>query len=91
MNTLLHFALSYGGKLIIVDSYLDTMNGGHVTGAVSGNVTVIGGKYDAGVTAFLKDGYKQVNGAVRNALYTLESDGANVTVKNGFIKYTVGA
>ena len=72
--------ISSKGTLIIVDSYLDTANGGHVTGAVSGNVTIIGGKYDADVTAFLKDGYKQVDGAVRNALYTLESDGKNVTV-----------
>ena len=69
------------GKLFIVDSYLDTANGGTVNGTVSGNVTIIGGKYSSDVTAFLKDGYKQeASGAVRNALYTLESDGTNVTV-----------
>lgn len=68
------------GKLFIVDSYLDTMNCGHVTGDVSGNVVVIGGKYDDDVTAFLKEGFKQVDGAVCNALYTLESDGTNVTL-----------
>ena len=73
-------SITANGKLIIVDSYLDTMNSGCVTGAVSGNVTVIGGKYNADVSAFLKDGYKQVNGVVRNALYTLESDGTNVTL-----------
>lgn len=68
------------GKLFIVDSYLDSTDCGYVTGTVSGNVVVIGGKFNADVTAFLKDGYKQVNGAVHNALYTLESDGSNVTV-----------
>lgn len=67
------------GTLIIVDSALDTDEGGYVTGAVTGNATIIAGKYAADVSAFLKDGYKQVNGAVQNALYTIESDGNDVT------------
>ena len=72
--------ITANGTLYIVDSYLDTMNGGYVAGKISGNVVIIGGKYDDDVTAFLKDGYKQVDGAVCNALYILESDGNNVTV-----------
>ena len=67
------------GTLIIVDSALDTDEGGYVSGSVSGNVTVIAGKYASDVSAFLKDGYKQVGGAVQNALYTIESDGNDVT------------
>ncbi len=68
------------GSVYIVDSSLDTANCGYVTGNVSGNATIIGGKYEDTVTAFLKDGYKQVGGVVQNALYTLESDGNDVTV-----------
>ena len=68
------------GTLIIVDSSIDSANCGHVTGSVSGNVTVIAGVYDADVTAFLKDGYKQnADGAVTNALYTIVSDGQTIT------------
>ena len=68
------------GKLYIIDSYLDNATGGYVTGDVSGKVVIMGGKFDTDVTAMLKDGYKQVDGVVTNALYTLESDGTNLTV-----------
>lgn len=64
------------GTLLIVDSALDTVNGGKVTGSVSGNVQIIAGSYGADVSGYLKDGYKQVNGAVQNTLYTIESDDA---------------
>jgi hypothetical protein len=40
----------------------------------------MGGKFDTDVTAMLKEGYKQVSGVVNNALYTLESDGSNLTI-----------
>lgn len=72
-------SITANGTLIIVDSFMGTANGGHVTGAVSGNVTIIAGTYDADVSKYLKDGYKQVNGSVQNALYTIESDGNDVT------------
>ena len=72
-------SITANGTLIIVDSFLGTNNGGHVTGAVSGNVTIIAGTYDADVSRYLKDGYKQVNGSVQNALFTVESDGNDVT------------
>lgn len=72
--------ITSNGTLIIVDSALDTTNGGKVTGSVSGNVQIIAGSYDADVSAYLKDGYKQVDGAVQNSLYTVKSDEAgNVT------------
>lgn len=70
------------GNLIIIDSDMDTFNGGSVNGDVSGTVTVIGGTYTDDVTAYLKDGYVQENGTVSNALYTIEADDAgNVTYK----------
>ena len=70
------------GNLIIIDSDMDTFNGGSVNGDVSGTVTVIGGTYTDDVTAYLKDGYVQENGTVSNALYTIEADDAgNVTFK----------
>ncbi len=73
-------SITANGKLYIADSCLDGTNCGTVTGTVSGNAVIMGGKYASDVTAFLKDGYKQVNGVVSNALYTLESDGTDVTV-----------
>ena len=70
--------IASNGTLIIVDSALDTDNGGKVTGSVSGNVQIIAGSYDADVSAFLKDGYKQEGGAVQNTLYSIESNGNDV-------------
>ena len=67
------------GTLIIVDSALDTDEGGRVNGTVSGNASIVAGSYSSDVSAFLKDGYKQVNGAVQNVLFTVESDGNDVT------------
>ncbi len=70
------------GNLIIIDSDMDTFNGGSVNGDISGNVTVIGGTYTDDVTAYLKNGYVQENGTVSNALYTIETDDAgNITFK----------
>ena len=66
------------GSLYIVDSALDTDESGKVNGNVSGNVVIIAGSYAGDVSKYLKDGYKQVNGAVQNALYTIESNGNDV-------------
>ena len=59
--------------VLIIDSTLDTANAGKITGSVSGNVIILAGNYNANVAAYLPDGYLQVNGNVRNALYTIES------------------
>ena len=61
------------GTLYIVDSALDTYNCGEVTGSVTGSATIFGGKYGSDVSAYLKDGYKQADGVVQNALFTVES------------------
>ncbi|MBQ3192143.1 MAG: hypothetical protein IJB59_01060 [Oscillospiraceae bacterium] len=76
-------SVSAGGKLMILDSRLETATDGTVTGSVSGNgVIVIGGNFPGcDVTSYLKPGYIVENGYVRNALYTIKSnDGKNVNV-----------
>ena len=60
-------------NVLIIDSTLDTANAGSITGTVSGKVIILAGNYNANVAAYLPDGYLQVNGNVRNALYTIES------------------
>lgn len=73
--------------VLIIDSTLDTANAGKITGSVSGNVIILAGNYNANVAAYLPDGYLQVNGNVRNALYTVESPNAGdmiVTVNTDF-------
>lgn len=76
------------GKLFIVDSTLDTVNCGGVDGNISGNALIIAGKYTSDVSAFLKDGYVQKNGAVQNALYTIEAiDGKVTFVLNSDVMY----
>ena len=69
------------GKLIIVDSCMDTNASGVVTGSVtagaSGTVYITGGKYGADVSKFLKNGYVQdSNGVVVNELYTISETAA---------------
>ncbi len=70
------------GDLWIVDSRLGTTSAGEVTGTVSttNNMSISGGKFAQDVTAYLKDGYKQVDGYVQNALYTIESNGDTATI-----------
>lgn len=62
-----------GRKLIIMDSSMNTVSGGGINGTISGDVVVLAGTYSADVSAFLRDGYYQENGAVRNALYYYEN------------------
>ena len=76
------------GQLFIVDSTLDTVNCGGVNGNISGNAVIIAGNYTSDVSAFLKDGYVQKNGAVQNALYTIEAiDGKVTFVLNSDVMY----
>lgn len=71
------------GTLFIVDSGLVTASGAHVTGSVSGNVTILGGKFDANISSYLKDGYKQnADGVVQNILYTVEGGKARSAAEN---------
>ena len=70
------------GTLFIIDSSMGTYNAGLVDGAISGNVTIIGGNYTADVKAYMKDGYYQHNGTVRNALYHIVHQKANVLARN---------
>lgn len=68
-------------NLIIVDSNVNAH--GSITGAISGDVTILDGTYAQDVSAFLKDGYIQENGKVRNAVYSLE--GGEIVVDTNFM------
>lgn len=64
------------GDVYVVDSCLGAAECGEVTVGVSGNVTVMGGKYPKGLGAkFMPDFYVQDSetGVVRNALYELKA------------------
>ncbi len=64
--------------VIIVDSDYKAFAHGTVNGTVSGNVTVLDGKYSGNVAAFLNDGYVQdENGVVSHKLYTITVDENN--------------
>lgn len=94
-------SISAKGKLIVIDSSLDTYGAGFVTGSVSGNVNILAGNYDADVSAFLLDGYEQDGTAVRNALYTFSKTGAyslraagdnvSINIDTDFINEDVGS
>ena len=58
--------------VIITDSSIETVSGAKVTGSVSGNATILAGTYSSDVSAFLRDGFYQENGAVKHALFTIE-------------------
>ena len=80
-----------GGKLVIVDSKIATTDCGGVNGDVTGNVTIIAGTYTDDVTAFLRDGYTQLdNGSVCNAMYTIEREGKdfNLVLNSDFMEET---
>ena len=74
-----------GGRSYIIDS--DYGADAYVTGAVTGkNLTILGGKYDADVTANLRTGYQQVNGVVRNKYFTIIQEGNDVFVTLNLIQ-----
>lgn len=73
------------GYTLIVDSTLDSVNNGGVKGDVSGRVRIIAGNYTDNVSDYLFAGYTQnANGAVTNALYTIEN-------ANGQLNFTVNS
>lgn len=69
------------GTLYIIDSSMGTKNCGGITKNVSGNVVILAGNYGTNdVSSFLKDGYYQEEGYVRNELYYIEADSeGNIT------------
>lgn len=79
------------GNVIIVDGAMSAENIGTVTGTVSGNATVIAGKYGSDVSAFIKSGYVQENGVVSNEFYNLikDADGSITVEVNAGILNTV--
>lgn len=65
-------------NLIIIDSAYKSTVPGTVTGKVSGNVTILEGKYETDVSALLDEGYKQnADGRVTNQLYSVVTDADN--------------
>lgn len=76
-------SITGNGHVYILDSNLVTSECGIVTGTVSGNVSIMAGKYTgmdtAAVEAMLPDGYKYENGFVSNALYIIEGEENNLS------------
>lgn len=74
----IHGNINVNGSVVIVDSALVTYNGGAVTGSVSAvRGAITGGTYGGDVSKFLRDGYTQDNGAVKNGMfYVVLEDGA---------------
>ena len=73
-------SINVNGKVVIVDSNLSTYAGGKVTGTVYANGgAILGGTFGGDVSAFLRDGYYQDNGSVRNAMYYVEGSNGNYT------------
>lgn len=66
------------GKLYIIDSSMDTYNAGTVTGAISGDVVILGGNYKENVSDYLQNGYYQDGTTVRNELYYITEENGNV-------------
>ena len=74
-----------GGRSFLVDS--DYEHDAYVTGAVTGkNLTILSGKYDADVSAYLKTGYQQVDGVVSNKYFTLTQQGSDVVATLNLIQ-----
>ena len=68
------------GKAVVIDSNLATYNGGTITGSFSAKGGIIlGGTFGNDISNFLRDGYIQDNGAVRNAMYYIDGNGSNYT------------
>ena len=75
--------LKANGKIVVIDSCMNTYGGGVVEGTVKATGgAIIGGTFGGDVTNFLRDGYIQENGSVRNAMFAME-------IVNGAITYVV--
>lgn len=73
--------LTGNGSVIVTDSDYIAAEPARVSGTVSKIGTILGGKFDTNVSAYLDGGYTQgSNGVVYNKLFKTESDGANVVV-----------
>ena len=67
--------LTANGKTIVVDSYVNDDKVGTVTGKLSGNLTLVAGKYTDDATNFVKNGFVQGNdGIVNNKFYSIDED-----------------
>ena len=64
----------------ILDSSYATDSGAGITGTLSGNLKISGGRYNADVSAFLRTGFEQKDGLVRNKNYYILVDPADGTV-----------
>lgn len=75
--------LDADAKVIVIDSNIDSTKTATVTGNVSGNLTLVAGKYAQDVEAFVKNGFIQdANGIVKNKFYDLYKDAqGNVVVE----------
>ncbi|MBQ7604655.1 MAG: InlB B-repeat-containing protein, partial [Clostridia bacterium] len=62
------------GKVIVINSALDTDSGAGVTGTVSGDAIVVSGTYGSDVTSFILPGYEQENGVIKNKFYYFDVD-----------------
>ena len=70
------------GSVRVVDSSIDEGRCGVVTGTISGNVRLAGGKYSYDVSDFVPAGYEQEDGVVYNKFVVLARDEAgNINVK----------
>ena len=71
------------GQVSVIDTSIDENNVGAVTGRVSGNVTLTGGKYNANVAAYIPEGYEQTaEGEVINTFIDIVRDEkGNITAK----------
>lgn len=54
---------------------------GGVTGTISGNFTIAGGKYGSDVSSMVVEGYTQTNGVVESDLYRAYMDGNKLVVE----------
>ena len=67
--------------LTVFDSALATRSGAGATGSITGNVTLIAGKYSTDVTPFVRKGFiVEDDGTVRNGYYYVEVEGDTINV-----------
>ncbi len=67
-------------KLIIIDSTLATATVGGVTGTITGSdITIVAGTYGTDVSDYLKNGYVQESGIVKNSYYAITKAGSDIT------------
>lgn len=70
---------SNAGTTKIFNSAFETDGG--VTGSITGNFTIAGGKYGSDVSSMVVEGYTQTNGVVESDLYRAYMDGNKLVVE----------